>query len=175
MCIHYHWYVYHSLLLKYLTNSNAAASKQPWRCVAGWCCLKYSHMSLYVSTVLLICLLFIVVQILGKQHCCSKWTALKLCCRLMSKISIHGIICVYSIVDMSIIHYCWNIWKTALLQQSEQPLSYVAGWCLKYIIHVLICAYSIVDMSIIHYYWDIRQTVLLQHVNSLEVMLLCDV
>ena len=132
-------------------------------------------MSLYVSIVSLICLLFIIVEILGKQHCCSKWTALKLCCSLMSKISLHVLICVYSIADMSIIHNCWDIRQPALLQHVN---SLEVKCCrLKSIIfiHVLICVYSIVDMSIIHYYWDIRQTALLQHVNSLEVMLLFDV
>ena len=55
-------------------------------------------MSLYVYTVSLICLLFINVEIFGKQYCCSKWPALKLYCRLMSKIFRHVLICVYSIV-----------------------------------------------------------------------------
>ena len=96
-------------------NSTAAASEQPWSYVVVLC-LKCLYMSIYVYTVSWYVLFIIIVEILGKQHCCSKWTALKLCCRLMSKIFIHVLICVYSIVDMSIIHYYWDIRQTALLQ-----------------------------------------------------------
>ena len=127
------------------------------------------------SIVSLISLLFIIIEILGKQHCCSKWTALNLCCRLMSNIAIHVFICVNSIVDLSIIHYCWDIRQTALLQPVNSPEVKCCWLKSKIFIHVPICVYSIVDMSIIHYHWDIRQTALLQHVNSLEVMLQFDV
>ena len=106
----------YSLWLRYLANSTAAASDQSWSYVASWC-LKYLYMFLYVSIVSLICLLFMIIEISGKQHCCSKWTALNLCCRLMSNIAIHVLICVSTIADLSMIHYSWSIRHSALLPQ----------------------------------------------------------
>ena len=73
-------------------------------------------MSYYMSIYLFISLSFIVVDVFDKHHCCSNWTALRFCFRLMCKIFIHVHICVYRIVDMSIIHYFWDIRQTALLQ-----------------------------------------------------------
>ena len=88
-------------------------------------------MSYYMSIYLFISLSFIVVDVFDKQHCCSKWTALKFCCRLMSKIFIHVLICIYSIVDMSIIHCCWNILDSINLQQNFKAVYFVLQCCLS--------------------------------------------
>ena len=64
--IHYCWNIWLTALLQHLNSLKSS--------VADWC-LKYLYMSLYVSIILMICLLFIIVIIFDKQHCCSQWTA----------------------------------------------------------------------------------------------------
>ena len=132
MYLWYWYYVYNPLLLKYFTNSTAAACEQHWRNVAVWC-LKYLYMSLYVSMAL--------------------------------------IRCRYYVYNPLMLKYFTNSTAAACEQHSRN----VAVWCLKYIYMSFICVHGIDIMSIIHYCRNIWQTALLQQVNSIHVMLQIDV